>query len=697
MKRLFKYVGVIGLALLTGTSCKDYLEVESSSVFDNNFVFSSEENIKTALLNVYTKAQTGDCLSDRISMNMNGVGSDIEIRPDITLSGRGALINLYPTGPEWDNNDAGRRQWNSGYLAINMANEMIAGIEEVRPEVLEATSPSNITHMYAEAICLRATLYLELVRNFGDIPLMLEPTRAGMDFGIPTTDRWIILDTMLEDLERVAPIMLWSSELPENAERISRGYCYGLIGRMALTRGGYSLFPNGTGTDNHGVMKRDEANWQKYYEQAHTALKKLYDSGRHSLVTTDNGQVTANGDQNNPYQQVFQNQHDYIISNESLWEIGMAREYGGNWGYAYSRFHTGGNGSNVSKGYAAIRFTPDYYYSFDDKDQRRDVTCVITGTNGNGEEIMTIPGGVGDGAGNGICLNKWDKMRMANVYNVGNGKAGINFVYMRYAEALLLLAEADAVLGKGNAKTYLKEVRSRAFRSADRAEKVDQYVDALSGEALIDAIKQELAWELGGENVRKHSLVRWGVFSESILAARANLKTMADNIRTQGYHTYPNGKQISDYVYVKKVTQANTIDGVTIGTTYGTPEGNTNPLLTPGWRGVGDASKFDTKPSFILAIQGLDKTLTATEKAALEADGYEKARWGISFIDGDKYSSYIGNARGQGWWGGYQAEDYPSKPARYLSPIPGSAIMATGTDESGNNILVNYYGFMNQP
>ena len=702
MKRKILYLGTVAASLLAFSSCNDYLETSSQSKFDNSFVFSTEENMMTALMNVYTQVQTGNCLGDRITMNLNGPGSDVEVRPDITQSGRGSIINLYPTGYSDFTGAEGNSQWSQGFKAINVANEFIEGVKEARPEVLTAASPSNITQMYAEAVVLRAVVYYELVRNFGEIPLMLEPTRAGMNFAIPVTDRWDILDLMLEQVEKVAPIMLWASDMPEGAERVSRGFAYGLIAKMALTRGGYALHPGPTKED-FGVVIRDEANWRKYYEQANAALRKLVESGKHELVTQDERGTTANGEYGNPFQKNFQDQLDYIINKESLWEVAMARDFGGNWGYAYGRFHTGSSpNTNVSKAFGAIRFTPTYYYSFDDKDLRRDVTCVITGTNGAGEEILTVPGNVGDGGNNGICLNKWDKMRMANVYHNANGKSGINFVYMRDGDPVLLLAETEAVLnGGGEAASYLKMVRSRAFRPEDREEKVDNYIAGLSGDALLEAIKLERMWELGGENQRKHDLIRWGDFNKAIVDARKELQQMADDIRNQGYHTYPNGKQISKYLYTKKITAKNTIGGVTIGTTYGTPEGNTNPLLTPGWRGVGDADKFpQVKPHYILAIQGLDRHLTQAEADALLADGYTAEPWGASFLGPNEvgYSSYIGNGRGQGWWGGYQQADYDAGlPARYLCPIPGTVVIAAGVDPvTKQNILVNHYGFANQ-
>lgn len=699
MKRKLLYIGIASLMLMF--SCKDYLDTESSSNIQDDFVYASNDDIFKAVLSVYTRIYDGKFLSDRVPMYMNGAGSDVELRPDYATTGRGEIINLYPNRTTQFMSAHGSEQWIAGYSAINNANEVITGIETYHPEVLTATAANDLTQMYGEVVVMRALAYFEMVRNFGDIPFLTEPSRTVEK--IPTTNRWVILDAMLDDLERVAPIMKWASELPQNAERISKGFCYGMIAKIAVTRGGYSLHPNLADPNDWGSVKRDEANWKAAYERAYTALNSLVTGGKHSLITTDTrGVVNAgkNGIFSNPYQLVFQKQMDYEISGESLWELSLAREYGGNWGYAYARAHTGKSSTNISKAYGAVRLTPTYFYTFNPKDLRRDVTVSTTGTTGAGIEDPYNPCIFGDGAYNGLALNKWDKARMANPYNQASGKAGINYVYMRYSDALLLLAEVEYMLGKGDAKGHLKMVRSRAFSAADQQTEVTDYINGLSGDALYTAIKQERKWELGGENIIKHDLIRWGDFDKAIIDARAMLRAQADAIRTQGYYTFANGMEISDSIFVKACKKA---DMVTLGyndtypgLTYGTPAGQeTNPFLVPAWRGVADTGFAKDYPAVSnLAIQGMFKHLTAAERNALRKKGYVAKPWGIQLVGlGTPYSDYVTKN-----WSGYTDEDYAAgKPARNISPIPGQTILDTGIDpNTGKNVLINYYGFANE-
>lgn len=72
-----------------------------------------------------------------------------------------------------------------------------------------------------------------------------------------------------------------------------------------------------------------------------------------------------------------------------------------------------------------------------------------------------------------------------------------NWRYMRYAEVLLLAAEANLAANPANALKYINEVRTRAHLTP-------------LGSVTLDDIKQEKRFELCFEGVRFLDLVRWG-------------------------------------------------------------------------------------------------------------------------------------------------------------------------------------------
>ena len=97
---------------------------------------------------------------------------------------------------------------------------------------------------------------------------------------------------------------------------------------------------------------------------------------------------------------------------------------------------------------------------------------------------------------------------------------GVNWPVLRYADVLLLLAEADNEINNGptdEAKQMLKRVRERAFANAEsKSQKVDEYINQLTSyNDFKQAIINERAWELGGECIRKFDLIRWNEYAKA--------------------------------------------------------------------------------------------------------------------------------------------------------------------------------------
>lgn len=159
---------------------------------------------------------------------------------------------------------------------------------------------------------------------------------------------------------------------------------------------------------------------------------------------------------------------DETIADENVYEIPETRGKQGERPYAFGRPSSGGGSAAYPcKNYGQSRFHAVYYYGdFDPNDMRRDVTCTVTGSTGDGSEKI-IPFTMGSVANNGgIALNKWDENRQANPWVIKSRQAGINTPYMRFSDIILMLAEVKAALGDdASAKQYLSMVRNRAFAS----------------------------------------------------------------------------------------------------------------------------------------------------------------------------------------------------------------------------------------
>ena len=180
---------------------------------------------------------------------------------------------------------------------------------------------------------------------------------------------------------------------------------------------------------------------------------------------------------------------------------------------------------------------PYLYYDYAENDTRRDVTCapyewkdVSPATDIAEQQPTSITQW-----GFGKFRYEW-KFEEAGIRVTSSNDDGTNFMYMRYAEVLLMAAEAaNELQGPSAAAPYLKEIRRRAFDQADWATMVDAYVDGLSSkQAMFDAIVEEQKLEFSGEMQRKQALIRWNLLKTKLDEA----KTKMDNLRnTSGQYS----------------------------------------------------------------------------------------------------------------------------------------------------------------
>ena len=717
------YTALYGLAILgICTSCGDYLETDSASTVDGNFVMSSQTNIRLAMNGAYETWR--DCAQNKVFGDglwyaADIPGSDITRHPEAFSNqpGRhwaecmyqnGTYANQYGLLSYLKEDDA----YASLYRVIAVANAIIVPFE-ARSDYQDiiTSSASEMSQMYGEAVAMRATAYRELIKNFGDVPYVDKIGTVAQ--GLVGRD-WIY-EKCLKDLQVVEPIMY-----PVGAIKIEGGtittknyfsqtYVDGLIGRMALEAGGYqtrrgdverkdmegnAISYEKKGSENNGATYARRSDWQKFYKLAQTYFKKALGEhkGSATLHLTDPRAAEANGrEYNNPYQYFFQQmmEADATYADESIYEYPM-QQGGGNDGrpYSFGRPSSGG-GSNAypCKSYGQGRINPAFYYGvFDPADKRRDVSVTVTGSTGKGFEklIPLVPNSKADGGG--LSLSKWDENRQTRPWVEAQRKSGINGPYMRMSEMYLGYAEACAALGDVvEARTYLDIIRNRAFGSAEKA-KTDAFI-AKEG-SLLNAIIQERGFEFAGEGDRRFTLVRTGLMPEKIKAIKELTLAMINGLETNGYYTFENGNTISSYVWTKMV-DAKKEYGYRL--TAQCPEGKEDdPVLYPSWRGQHDdwdswratikpkdANLYAKDSKTNVAIKGLFKKLSDDEIKAIEADGYQKQDWGKTLVEyKDEYYTYL-----------FYDYDYDKAPI-YLWPFT-PQIIATGGFQNG-------YGFKNE-
>ena len=524
---------ISGLAMLSlTTACNDYLETDpATNAAVPDLVFGSEGETRTALYGVYAKICSDDLFGNRL-YNEFQLNSDVDFYANSNEAAAGNQPRRFDV-----RSDAGNveRLWNNLYSGVETANEFIYNLgkspiykEDTEEEGVETDEGmatkivpvvTNLTQMMGEAKVMRAMFYHELLSYFGDVPFTMQATFETDNFVPEVKARKDISDALIADLKKAAEYMYSDKEAAANApERISKEAAYAMIARLALQAGGYSL--NHDANDASGYKMTRPDNYKEYYQIAREYTKKIIDAGGHSL--------------RNSYSQVFIDECNFIVNSgdDPIFEIPFAQTTNGYWGYAQgptSDINTGDetNYSNSDWGAAngGVRTTAFYRYSFDQKDLRRDYICGMWYYSNKGLPTLRFDYSMHN--------NKWSKLWGPKFGKSTTSSTGINFAYIRYADVLLMFAEADNEINNGptaEAQEALKTVRRRAFAGADQADKVDTYVEsAASKEDFLNLVLDERKWEFAGENMRWKDLVRNNLYAQKVFMTFMTYYSVAEN------------------------------------------------------------------------------------------------------------------------------------------------------------------------
>ena len=661
MKKIAKLL-LFAACCVSLASCEDYLDTSSPSNMGDDFVTSSPSEALKIMSKAYAVYRQGGAMFSLYDWN-DPLRSDVE---------------YYCEGPGPNNkyarmavseasvNDL-RGGFDGSYSVISYAAKfagVLAGQAEYQAD-LAAGRTSAWTQLYGEAVALRALTYFNTTLHFGDIPYGYENSAIT---AYELSSRYAVCDALIEELQRVEPLMYRLGEGGITGERISRTFVAALIGKIALHAAGWQTirtdmeglygdvqFETKATDATHKCAYVRRTDYRDYLTIAETWFAKAMGeaAGSAKLVTVD-----ERADVQNPFQRHFQYSLDLEVSPETLFEIGCPQGAGpdgmaanGEYLYAFGRGSSGGGSNGApTKVFAATRMTPAFYFGgYANDDPRRDVSGVVTGLDGKGHEKL-IPFKLTSKAdGGGVCLNKWSYCYMSEPYTAKQRCAGVNYPVMRMAEVYLMLAEAKAALGKdGEALSLVNDIRRRAFGDQNHDLK------GLTGDAVKAAVVNEARLELFGESRITWFLIRAGLLSEAAVDAQNEIRTICADLRTKGYHAFANGNRFPAYVWTKQVT------GPYMG--YDCKDAD-DAVNYPAWRGVYDYTKTGYKvdgKNHNTAIKGLFKPLTEAEIAAAEADGYVKTAYGIVYAENE--ATYVKNQMG----GITSATEVP----RYFFPIP---------------------------
>jgi len=504
MKKIYS---LITIAVLFGGCTDDFLDTKSPSIQSVENVFENVGMTRSAIMGIYSQLATTFVYGQKMSVNWQGV-SDIEL-----ASGYASVTNTDKTSDtgaanywcDWYNATI---RWSDIFKLTELAS---AAIDGIRKSELINEQPETMKTYLGEALVLRSLAYFELVRRWGDIPYKDGMSKSDLsNVYLNKTDRDSVYAALVRDLEEAVNYLPWIGESADyNSERITKGFAKGLLARVALFAGGWSVrdgkqfsdanvehYPNTEHNpgmaEMNGYYTGRPKNWRDYYEIAERQCAEMIgDAENPHRLDPDYGNIwkTVCALKYNAY-------------NENLFEVANGVGYSGDIGTLMGRGMDGGLGYG-SRGFGGnyVNTNAYYFYSFDRDDLRRDYAVywptytksdnVLKETMGN--DIMSVR------------LGKWcffwtdASYRAIALTATSRVPTGINWILMRYPDIYLMFAEAryalsgaDAVSAVAgiSARQALEKVRERAFGAG--SPKISQYAPD-----FFDAIVNERAWEFG--------------------------------------------------------------------------------------------------------------------------------------------------------------------------------------------------------
>lgn len=507
--------------LLFSVGCNDFLELSPESSWDIDDFYSSETEAELALAGIY-----GDFASDALfGNNIIHFDSGTDEGYYNRRWNDGWPVGLYRHTPA---EGVIKDFWTKLYSAINHCNIFE---EKLNGDLTEEEK----NRLLGEVRFLRAFAYFNLVQWFEDVPMPLKYTKDLTANHLAASPQKQVYEQIIKDFEFAAKYLIHPADADYIKGRAHKMAAHGMLARVYMKMAGYPL------------KEVDK------YQLAKNQCDSVIMDGYHALTIEANGMGYRKH-----FLSYIQDQYD---SKESLFEISFSflRDAGidadGRHGNMNGlEFSYGGSNAGYPQAYAMLTVSPvvSEVYAKYEKDKRREwnVPMMTYTVNGDARRISNE-------LERGNCPGKfrrWEPLNMADLDNDlvdGNTEpyvllesnkspqknfTGINFPILRYADILLMYAEADNEINNGPTVTaieYLDAVRNRAGLDPIS---VDDALAISSKDLFFKELVDERLREFCFEGLRKMDLIRWELLGDRLQYQDAIIKGHSSYKAADGNH-----------------------------------------------------------------------------------------------------------------------------------------------------------------
>ncbi len=497
------------------------LDLNPTDKFTDGNYWTSEEKASSLLSMAYRQMNTPDWVfrDERLSDNLyNSYGND-----DVRVIANGqanASTNLF------------NNVWTDAYAGIKTTHTFLGNVDRVEDMDSELKE-----RMKAEARFIRAFLFFQLTNWYGDVPFFEQDIDYETASTISPTSQAKIVEWIHEELEEISEILPTREEYAtEDRGRITAGAAVALNARVALNfnewekvkeytqklidttdYGDYDLFPNYQELFFHANQYNEEIILDIQYVTDQRTWSNLSNYVPFSLPSVQFVQAS-------PTQGLIDT---YLMKDGSKWDESKP--------------------------------------AYENRDPRMDMTIArhgstMTRKDGTSYTVNVDPNdpdntsndriGRENGTQTGYFYKKYYDPNSEAWTGGTSWGCNINFVTMRYADVLLMYAEAMFELGEMNVDVWNKTIRQLRVRAGfDNTPAALDYPADADMETLRQIIRDERRVELALEGQRVYDIRRWNIAHEVMNEPFRGAK-FDNSSGSLKYYEYSNGSFNVDRDYL---------------------------------------------------------------------------------------------------------------------------------------------------
>lgn len=445
MKKNIFRISVLVLSLLFTISCSDsYLNFEPEGKLPETEFFVTEVHAEQAVNAIYAHMRTWSQVAFPYYA-IQEMPSDNALKGSAV--GDAAFLNDYVYFSVVPNEGTLSGYWGSRYKGVNLSNQVIDNIGKT------TTGEAKKVRLTAEAKFLRAFFYFDLVRAFGDIPLVVSTEKASEQAAVRVLKATVYTQIVADLTDAVSGLPIQHDA--ENIGRASKGAAQTLLAKVDLYLGKYS--------------------------EAATLTDQVIASNAYSLMPDFWNLFRIVNE--NCKESVFEVQAPYDPGDWNLTNCQYAEPQGPRGDYGW--------GFNVP--------TDDLANAYDAAGDkiRKEATIIYSGKNAPNGDLI---GGIGLNEMEGVAVPRYNGKAYSTFQErelLGWWSSwGQNIRMIRYSEVLLINAEAK--IRSGNAAggaTSMNQVRSRVGLPGIANPTVDDVINerrlelAMEGDRFFDLVR----------------------------------------------------------------------------------------------------------------------------------------------------------------------------------------------------------------